>query len=310
MRNLKEYYEEYRSKNPEPFAVDLIEIGLFELGRFRFLNKRLRSVVTKNDVTLDVGCGLGFAELELLRTIDFGPEDNFQMIGLDIAISALRNAKQKMKQGKKKLGITTTQYIHFVAGDANSVPIRTGSIDKVICSATLEHVPNDKSVMTQLLEVLKPRGKILLFVPIKENFLPLSLEWMRQKAGTYRRPPEHFRHYNREMILSILFSARLLSLEYGGIFFSNYISALSQILGTIYIKFLSMTSFAKVWKEFVRNTAKLCSKIYDIDELFTQMPRGLYAIVIAQKNSVPKSSYFVREPHARATIQAAQQVYQ
>lgn len=281
---IKDHYEEYRLKNSEPFAIDLMEIGLFELGRYRFLNKRLRNIVAKNDLLLDVGCGLGFIELELNRIFDFDSEDHFQIIGLDIAISALRNVKRKMKEGKRKLGIRTVENIHLIAGDAGFLPIKTDSINKVICSAVLEHLPDDRSAIAQLLRVLKPYGMLLLFIPVKENFIPLSLEWISQKMGLYRRPKDHFRHYDQKKISSILGNTHLLSLEHGGIFFSNYVSFLSRILGLMYIRFLSMRRVANFLREFLKATTRLLARIYDIDELFTQIPRGLYALVIARKN--------------------------
>lgn len=283
MLNLKDHYERYRLENPEPFALDLMEIGLFELGRYRFLNKRLRDVVTENDVILDVGCGLGFIELELNRMIDFDSKNHFQIIGLDLALSALWNAKHKMKEGKKKLGIKTIDNVNFVAGDAGFLPIKTDSIDTIVCSAVLEHLPDDRYAVAQFLKSLKPCGKILLFIPVKENFLPLSLEWISQKAGIYRRPNDHFRHYDQEMISSILRNTHLLSIEYGGIFFSNYVSFFGRILSLMYIRLVSMKSVEEFLRQFLKAMTNFWSKIYDIDELFTRTPRGLYAVVIAQK---------------------------
>jgi ubiquinone/menaquinone biosynthesis C-methylase UbiE len=280
---IKDHYEEYRLENPEPFAIDLMEVGLFELGRYRFLNKRLRDVVTKNDVVLDIGCGLGFIELELNRLVDFDAKNRFQIIGIDIAISALRNAKHKMKEGKKKLGIRTIDNVNFVAGHASFLPIKPDSIDKIVCSAVLEHLPDDRYAVAQFLMALKPCGEILLFIPVKENFLPLSLEWVSQKAGIYRRPTDHFRHYDQEMISSILRNTHLLSVEHGGIFFSNYVSFLARILSLMYIRLVSMKSVEKFSRQLLKAMTNFWSKIYDIDELFTRTPRGLYAVAIAQK---------------------------
>ena len=52
-----------------------------------------------------------------------------------------------------------------VVGDANFLPFKNESIDAILCSALLEHVPNPQKIITQSYRCLKPRGEIYFEVP-------------------------------------------------------------------------------------------------------------------------------------------------
>ena len=95
LKKLKEIYEKYRIEEPEPCFVDLIELGIEGIiSRYRFVNKRLRKVIGKDDVILDIGCGTGYVDLKM----------NFarRVIGIDIAISALKQAKETLREIKRR----------------------------------------------------------------------------------------------------------------------------------------------------------------------------------------------------------------
>lgn len=50
-------------------------------------------------------------------------------------------------------------------GDAHTLPVKTGSVDAVMCKAVLEHVENPMKVLSELDRVLKPGGFIYIDVP-------------------------------------------------------------------------------------------------------------------------------------------------
>jgi len=50
--------------------------------------------------------------------------------------------------------------------DVTKIPIRDASIDLIICSHVLEHVPEDRRAMSEMMRVLKPGGAAILQVPI------------------------------------------------------------------------------------------------------------------------------------------------
>lgn len=58
--------------------------------------------------------------------------------------------------------------------DITRIPWREGTFDAVLCSHVLEHVPDDRTAMAEVLRVLKPGGWAILHVPID-----------RKRAETY-----------------------------------------------------------------------------------------------------------------------------
>jgi ubiquinone/menaquinone biosynthesis C-methylase UbiE len=52
-----------------------------------------------------------------------------------------------------------------VVGDIHALPLPDNSIDAIICSSVLEHVRDPLTAMQELTRVLKPQGKMFLYVP-------------------------------------------------------------------------------------------------------------------------------------------------
>ena len=48
--------------------------------------------------------------------------------------------------------------------------IANNSIDFIICSHVLEHIPDDVKAMKNMYNILKPGGKAIMMVPILKNF--------------------------------------------------------------------------------------------------------------------------------------------
>jgi SAM-dependent methyltransferase len=57
-------------------------------------------------------------------------------------------------------------HLAMQAMDVTNLKLDTGSFDAVICNHVLEHVPDDRRAMSELLRVLKPGGWAVLQVPI------------------------------------------------------------------------------------------------------------------------------------------------
>ena len=96
---------------------------------------------------LDCGCGVGF-HLLLLKALR-----GVAAQGIDADVRRL---------GKARLGAERPQ----VAGAAlPRLPFRDGTFDKVLASEVLEHLPDDRAALAELLRVLKPGGILALSVP-------------------------------------------------------------------------------------------------------------------------------------------------
>ena len=132
-------------------------------------NKRVKLIVnavkgeTKNKV-LEIGCG----EAYILRKLK-----NKNIIGLDISDIALKYAKDKLKNNSS---------VQLIRGDAQIIPLKNNSIDKIVCSEVLEHVINPKKVIEEIVRISKVDSTIVVTIPnevlinrVKNLFLKLRL---------------------------------------------------------------------------------------------------------------------------------------
>ena len=96
-------------------------------------------------VVLDAGCGTGLITLHLQGTV----------IGIDINEWNLKRAKEHAPKG------------NYVQADIESLPIISRSIDTVVCTETLEHLPQPEQAVREFARVLKPGGKLIISIPNK-----------------------------------------------------------------------------------------------------------------------------------------------
>lgn len=95
-----------------------------------------------NALVLDVGCGTGL----LLRHLS---QDS---IGLDINPW---NAKKAREHTGRQI----------ICADAELLPVRSSVLDLVVCTETLEHLPNPRRALQEICRALKQNGKIIGSVP-------------------------------------------------------------------------------------------------------------------------------------------------
>lgn len=104
---------------------------------------------------LDIGCGLGY----LMEALGQG----FTRIGMDYDIHSLRANRER---GLKNM----------IRGDATRLPFKEQSMDVIICSEVLEHLPDgmDEGALAELARVLRPGGRLLVTVPSLEGLRATS----------------------------------------------------------------------------------------------------------------------------------------
>lgn len=101
---------------------------------------------------LEVGCGFGGFCIKMA-------EGGADVIGLDISLPAIKEARDFAKQAKIR------SRIDFLIGDAQFLPFRDQSCEIVICSETLEHVENYEQAFDELVRTAGKGGRLYVTVP-------------------------------------------------------------------------------------------------------------------------------------------------
>ncbi len=104
------------------------------------------------DRFLDVGCGEGYYTMALARHAG-------ETVGIDLSSSVL-----KVFRGLKGF---PKDRITLVNSDVERLPFGAASFDKALCSHVLEHVLDDRAVLSEMYRVLKTGGRAILAVPLK-----------------------------------------------------------------------------------------------------------------------------------------------
>jgi ubiquinone/menaquinone biosynthesis C-methylase UbiE len=106
--------------------------------------------MTPGDQVLDLGCGSGvFTQLLQQR--------GFQCVGLDLSQKLLRLGKQQQ------------QAIHFLQADVEALPFLDNSVDFVMLSCLVHHLPDPALCAREVFRVLKPKGQFVAFDPNRLN---------------------------------------------------------------------------------------------------------------------------------------------
>lgn len=141
---------------------------------------------------LDVGCGIGRHVLEMSSSVPG------RFVGIDADQYDLLRAAYwhhlMCLEGKAQGSV------QFVRGDGGAMPFADGFFDRVVCTEVLEHVADDRAVLTEIVRVLRPGGMLAISVP---DELAERLYW--SLSSQYRNHPGgHVRIYRRSALAELL----------------------------------------------------------------------------------------------------------
>ncbi len=116
---------------------------------------------------LDIGCGPGRHTCEAYR------------LRKAVVIGADRNMED-LKEARNRLRFHDTVSEHgggvwgLSSADICRLPFKDASFDLVICSEVLEHIPEDRVAMAEIIRVLKPGKPLVVSVP---RYFPERICW-------------------------------------------------------------------------------------------------------------------------------------
>jgi SAM-dependent methyltransferase len=107
--------------------------------------------VAAGQTVLDLGCGAGLDSILAAR--QSGPSG--QVIGIDMT----REMIDKARANADLLGLTN---IEFRLGDAESLPVVSGTVDVAISNGVFNLCPDKPRVLAEVLRVLRPGGRLMM----------------------------------------------------------------------------------------------------------------------------------------------------
>jgi SAM-dependent methyltransferase len=126
-----------------------------------------RFPLAPGDRVLDLGCGGGRHAFEAYRR-------GANVVALDRngeEIAEVRRWFAAMEEaGEAPAGASAVA----MEGDALNLPFDDDTFDKIIISEVMEHIPDDKGVLAEMVRVLKPGGLLAVTVP---RYLPEKICW-------------------------------------------------------------------------------------------------------------------------------------
>lgn len=139
---------------------------------------------------LDAGCGTGRHLCEAFR------RQGVHVVGIDLNWDDLRKA-----QALAALTAAEDSGGRLVAkADVTRLPFKDESFDVVVCSEVLEHIPENRKAVAELLRVLKPGKDMVVSVP---RYFPERVCWALSEAY-HNEPGGHIRIYRKSELKNLL----------------------------------------------------------------------------------------------------------
>jgi ubiquinone/menaquinone biosynthesis C-methylase UbiE len=123
----------------------------------------------KNDVVLDVACGVGRYSLQLANI-------SKDVYGFDMDKRKVQIANRCKKPNN-----------YFLVASAENLPFTPEFFDKVFCACSLEHFADDEKALREMAGALKNGGILSLSVDSLDKEAPIELrKWVEEKSSTVR----------------------------------------------------------------------------------------------------------------------------
>jgi SAM-dependent methyltransferase len=153
--------------------------------------------INDGDITLDAGCGNGRHSWEVYN------RNHSAVVAFDIDTVCVKKNKYMLDSLKEQKGVKGDY--HLLVANVTKLPFKDGSFGKVICSEVLEHIPEDKMALDELIRVLRKDGAIGISVP---HHFAESICWKLSREY-YGFPGGHIRNYKTRQLLDLADTAGL-----------------------------------------------------------------------------------------------------
>jgi len=141
---------------------------------------------------LDIGCGSGRHTGQAVRFKDT------EVMGTDINHNDLLQARKRLIF-LEEIGEKRGSY-NLAASNIIQLPFADNYFDLVICSEVLEHIPDHKKAVSEIIRVLKPGKNLVVSVP---GYMPEKICWLLSH-DYHNNPGGHIRIYKTKELTAFL----------------------------------------------------------------------------------------------------------
>lgn len=128
------------------------------VARLRFIREVVSSIALERASFADLGCGSGVILCDVLKQ-----KPRWTGHGLDISPTAAAYAE------RLSIYKQVSERAEFRIGDLAQLPYKDETLDLVIASEVIEHAPDPRRVMLEIARVLRPKGKLILTIPMESR---------------------------------------------------------------------------------------------------------------------------------------------
>jgi SAM-dependent methyltransferase len=147
---------------------------------------------------LDLGCGEGRHAFEAFRR-------GASVVAVDWGRSEVETTKRWLGAIAEAGEAPEGGHYEVVRGDLTALPFPDASVDRVMASEVLEHIPDDAAAFAEIARVLKPGGRAVVTVP---RYGPERICWALSDAY-HANEGGHIRIYRRDVLRTRLAAAGL-----------------------------------------------------------------------------------------------------
>jgi SAM-dependent methyltransferase len=147
---------------------------------------------------LDLGCGEGRHAFEAFRR-------GAQVIAVDWGRSEVETTKRWLGAIAAAGDAPDSARFEVVRGDLTALPFPDASVDRVIASEVLEHIPDDAAAFAEIARVVSPGGRVAVTVP---RYWPERVCWALSDAY-HANEGGHVRIYRGDVLRARLTAAGL-----------------------------------------------------------------------------------------------------
>lgn len=138
---------------------------------------------------LDVGCGTGWAVLELSGKLADG-----RACGIDLAPAMIDRANEQAGD---------IDNVEFKVGDAENIPYDDAQFDAVMCSSSFHHYPHPVKALREFRRILKPGGRAYILDTCRDGSF---LVWLYD-LGHKILVGDHVRYYHTSEVKTFFLQA-------------------------------------------------------------------------------------------------------